>query len=254
MMASFAPSPGGKRPSLATPNQLNMASTPLSARSNGETDNSLVPCTIKQLMKYESEGVLHGKNVKQVCLVGKIGAVESSETNTRFEFEDSTSKAITCTWWETTAKVEKDTYVRLVGKWIGDKSELNVYGLRALSSMNEVTLHLLDVMYSHHQRQNFAAMQVEEVKSKVEFENNQNDKKMDTGNDENDDTINSINYGKQIVDALKKADDATGYTIEEIIKVSGLKNVDLELKQSIGLLMDSGAVYCTIDDDHFMCC
>eukprot|EP00494_Astrolonche_serrata_P032978 UN33247 len=117
--------------------------------------------------------MLHGKAIKQVMLVGRIMNVnQEGEDKIEFEFEDSTVASVKCVWWAGD-EVREQAYVRMMGKWNGEKQQFMVYGCTQLNSMNEVVLHNLDVMYAHHMRSQMA-LQVDDLKSNMEFDSNNN--------------------------------------------------------------------------------
>jgi len=233
--ASFTPS------SLATPNSLN--ETPSSSQDN---DKSLMPVTIKQCAKFYQGKTLYGKTVTKLCMIGKVSDLTVNETNIKFVMEDGTG-ICQCTWWSTTSDdvgFQNGSYVRIFGKWQNSDNSMTVFGCLPLSSMNEVVLHNLDVMYCHYQNTKGQSSMV----SKMNFDNEQQ-----VSNNQNDGENNysGIMYAKNIINVIQNSgNEETGAHIDAIISNSGVKDTE-QLKASIQQLVDDGIIYSTVDDEHF---
>jgi len=237
--ASFTPS------ALATPNSMDQ--TP---NSNQEQDKSLMPVTVKQLQKYH-QGTLYGKNVTKVCLVGKVSDLTKNETNVSFVFEDGTG-VCKCTWWASAedCEFENESYVRIFGKWENSKSCITVFGCQILSTMNELVLHSLDVMYSHHQHTKGGASMGLENKMNFEASNETTNNNQDG---EDGSAYSGILYAKNIINVIKTHGDESGAHIDKIISQAGVSD-SAQLKQSVQQLVDDGIIYSTVDDEHFNVC
>jgi len=234
--ASFTPS------ALATPNSIDQ--TP---NSNAEQDKSLMPVTVKQLQKYHN-GTLYGKNVTKLCLVGKVSDLTLNETNVGFMFEDGTA-VCKCTWWtsQEDCEFQNESYVRIFGKWESSKSAITVFGCQMLSTMNEVVLHNLDVMYCHHQHTKVGSNMG--LNTNMNFEANTNENKNNEDN-EGDSAYAGILYAKNIINVIKTHSDDSGAHIDTILE-SVQVNDTAQLKASIQQLVDDGHLYTTVDDEHF---
>jgi len=242
-------------PSMLTPGSLSQ--TPSQGGQGQQQERSLVPCTIKQLQKFCKNGFMHGKKLTTISLMGYVMSLERSETSLEMNIDDSTGIS-KCTWWadsDTTKNISKGQYLCMFGRY--SENNFIVHNARPLKSMNEMTLHLLDVMLSHSvlskQAQVPVAGQagVTGLTKNVDFEGSKPEaetkEKLDLGD------LNDEPYVMDIVKVIKASTNEAGLSITEIIKQTGKvgDSVHAEIKSTICKMEDQGIIAATLDDDHF---
>lgn len=132
-------------------------------------EQTLIPVTARMIQQTTSttnaEGtgslaLTDGRELYQVKLVGAVRAVESQSTNINFEIEDGTGLVEVKQWLDDNdcqavaemreQCLKENIYVKMVGqvKDYDGKKTLVAYSVRPLNSSNELTHHMLEVVYS----------------------------------------------------------------------------------------------------------
>lgn len=239
-------------PGIATPGFLSQTPS-MGSQQQPQADRSLIPCTIKQLQKYEDDGKLHGRQMQTVCLIAEIRSCDHKETSVELMIDDSTG-VVSCTWWannSATEQLSQGNYFRFYGRWT--KDSFLIHAAMPLKSRNAITLHLLDVMYSHHIRSQQQNMSNNTVNSSLSGLS-ENMKFDDTKTDVMDgvpEEIANLDYGTQISKIIRACTSEQGVSIDDIIKGTGLTGVDTGIKKSVNQLLEEGFIYSTTDDEHF---
>ena len=119
--------------------------------------------------------------------------------------------------------------------------------------MNEISHHLLEVMYTHLQRTKGPISSLGGIGSARPVAVSTPGFKQQIVN-----TSNSSNkLAEQILDILKTAEDeSTGMHVSEVIHLMKARNgIDItqqKLIKELDTLSNSGSVYTTIDDEHYL--
>eukprot|EP00521_Asterionellopsis_glacialis_P010523 CAMPEP_0195293376 /NCGR_PEP_ID=MMETSP0707-20130614/12294_1 /TAXON_ID=33640 /ORGANISM="Asterionellopsis glacialis, Strain CCMP134" /LENGTH=301 /DNA_ID=CAMNT_0040354071 /DNA_START=45 /DNA_END=950 /DNA_ORIENTATION=- len=135
-------------------------------------EQTLIPVTARMVLSATSNSntmdggtgsllLADGRELYQIKLVGAVRSFEVQSTNVNFEIEDGTGLVEVKMWVDDNTdcsavqqlrdQVCKDhTYVKIVGqvKDYGGKLHVVAYSVRPLSSANEITHHLLEVVHS----------------------------------------------------------------------------------------------------------
>ncbi|KAG0098224.1 replication factor A protein 2 [Podila epicladia] len=127
-----------------------------------QTNHTLRPVTIKQLLnaqQTQADGDFRIDNAAlgQVTLIGCIRNVNRQSTHHTFQIEDGTGTIDAKRFPSDdedpaeTSAIDVGTYVRVVGvlKQFGTKFVVNTYAIRPIENKDELTYHLLEVIYVH---------------------------------------------------------------------------------------------------------
>ncbi|KAF9336582.1 hypothetical protein BG006_008148 [Podila minutissima] len=127
-----------------------------------QTNHTLRPVTIKQLLnaqQTQADGDFRIDNAAlgQVTLIGCIRNVNKQSTHHTFQIEDGTGTIDAKRFPSDdedpaeTSAIDVGTYVRVVGvlKQFGTKFVVNIYAIRPIENKDELTYHLLEVIYVH---------------------------------------------------------------------------------------------------------
>ncbi|KAJ1447027.1 hypothetical protein M885DRAFT_555902 [Pelagophyceae sp. CCMP2097] len=135
---------------------------------------SLVPVTVKQILGASKSPdnddffAIGGVEVHQVRFVGNILSADEKETRVTYRVEDLTGAVEVVMWTNESdnefatarrAALQPGAYVSAVGtiKEYNGKISLNCFDLRPVEDFNEVTHHLLEVIYLHAKNTNALA-------------------------------------------------------------------------------------------------
>ncbi|KAH3761204.1 replication protein A 32 kDa subunit [Pelomyxa schiedti] len=128
---------------------------------------SVIPVTLKLLLEAtkdfsEETFKIDGKEVNQVTFVGMITKVWEQEHSIHYMFHDCTAEMEVVLWLdsqegmnlgdgEASQKFAVGTYVRVYGalRSFADRRTLTSYRMYALTSMNELTHHMLEALFVH---------------------------------------------------------------------------------------------------------
>lgn len=132
-------------------------------KRKGYDEQNILPVTIKMIQDTQMPSCIlkDGRTPHQVKVVGAIREHNNGSTNITYSIEDGTGLMDMKEWvdaendnsatLEFRDRMEKEgRYVRIIGK-ITDyegKKEVVAYSVRPLSSANELTHHMLEVVYS----------------------------------------------------------------------------------------------------------
>ncbi|CAH0479816.1 unnamed protein product [Peronospora belbahrii] len=264
---------GGFMSSQPTGNQ----SSP--AKRSGVAQNML-PVTIKQLQTLGAASTdddamrLDGQEVSTVRLVGLLTNLSAHSTSLRFQLDDG-SGVFDCHYFITADdtdasegemnRLREGSYVRVVGKLrtFQGKSSLSCFNVAPVEDMNELTHHLLEVIYVHCWN------------TKGPLNNGKVDVKMTSFNTPTKSAstdqwnqpsvgglgVGAMDYGmmdssfspeqKAILDVLGTCTSDHGLKIDQIFADLRGRMTEQQLHSALNYLTSEGHVYSTIDEDHF---
>ncbi|ETP50911.1 hypothetical protein F442_03871 [Phytophthora nicotianae P10297] len=246
-------------------------STP-TKRSGGA--QSILPVTIKQLQSLntgDDDAVrLDGQEVSTVRLVGLLTNLTPHSTSLRFQLDDG-SGAFDCQYFvnadedASEGDLREGSYVRVVGKLrsFQGKSSLSCFNVVPVQDMNELTHHLLEVIYVHCYN---TKGPLNDGKADVMMTSfNTPTKGANQWNQPNAGATGGfgggMDYGmmdsnfspeqKAILDVLGTCTSDRGLKIDQIYAdLNGQMN-EQQLRSALNYLTSEGHVYSTIDEDHF---
>ncbi|XP_072303194.1 replication protein A 32 kDa subunit-like [Eucyclogobius newberryi] len=214
----------------------------------------ILPCTVSQLLSAAPDPheafVIGDLELNQVSLVGIVRSSSPCTTYNQYFVDDMTGPPLTVRQWINTddpidqVAPEPGVYVKVHGSlriFQGKKSLLAI-NIRCINDLNEITSHMLEVVYAHKQL-------------------------FGKGCDVNMNAIPASDAGQ--TSAEEHA--ASGFsTIQEqvlhvitqhSVKSQGISFLDLvtlldyidiqEIRKSLAFLINEGHVFSTIDENHF---
>ncbi|XP_061452955.1 replication protein A 32 kDa subunit isoform X1 [Rhineura floridana] len=246
----YTQSPGG----FASP-----SATQGEKKSRSRSQN-IVPCTVSQLLSAEQvDDAFRVREVElsQVIIVGVIRQAEKAPTNILYKVDDMTAAPMDVRQWVDTDEagsenvvVPPGTYVKVAGhlRSFQNKKSLVAFKIMPLEDMNELTMHLLEVINAH--------MILRKTNMSTSAKMPQPLGLMGTGN--------MSSYGEsgalpvsgltppqtQILNLIKSSTSAEGISLQDL--QSQLRGMNLPiLKKAVEFLSSEGHIYSTIDDEHF---
>ncbi|KAK3400105.1 hypothetical protein B0T20DRAFT_407846 [Sordaria brevicollis] len=130
------------------------------AGGNKYSEDNLRPVTIKQLLDFQenfpgAEPAIDGQPLSQVTFVGQVRDVKQQATNITYTIDDGTAEIDVKKWIDSEADgnvvIAPDAFVRVWGrlKAVGSKKHLSAQFIRQIEDYNEVSYHMLEVVYVH---------------------------------------------------------------------------------------------------------
>eukprot|EP00126_Sphaerothecum_destruens_P010023 Sdes_comp20657_c0_seq3m15961 len=126
---------------------------------------TISPVTIRQLLNASQNSMddtfrVDGKTPAQVTFVGAIRSVVEQSTHLIYKVEDGTGEIDVRMWLDShdsehkaqqRSAFQEGIYVRVVGQMrtFMDKLSINSYSIRPIADMNEISFHMIEVIYVH---------------------------------------------------------------------------------------------------------
>ncbi|KAL7685305.1 putative replication factor A protein [Plasmopara halstedii] len=231
---------------------------------------SIFPVTVKQLQSLntgDDDLRLDGQELSTVRLVGLLTNLTPQSTSVRFQLDDG-SGAFDCQYFvnadedTSEAVLREGSYVRVVGKLrsFQGKTSLSCFSVGTIEDMNELTHHLLEVIYVHcyntkgplHGSKADVTMTSFNTPTKAVNHWNQPATEIYGGGMEDglmDSTFSPEQ--KAILDVLGTCSSNCGLKIDQIYTNLKSQITEQQLRSALNYLMNEGHVYSTIDEDHF---
>ncbi|KAE8991140.1 hypothetical protein PR003_g21248 [Phytophthora rubi] len=244
---------------------------------------SVLPVSIKQLQTLggasgDDDALrLDGQELSTVRLVGLLSNLTPHSTNLRFQLDDG-SGAFDCQYFVSgddqdasegeMNRLRDGSYVRVVGKLrsFQGKNSLSCFNVTPLEDLNELTHHLLEVVYVHcyntkgpaHDGKADVTMASFNTPTKAGANQWNQPSAAATGGFGG----GAIDYGamdsnfspeqKAILDVLGTCTSDRGLKIDQIYADLRGQMTEPQLRSALNYLTSEGHVYSTIDEDHFM--
>jgi len=222
---------------------------------------SNVPCTVAQIMRAEvidDTFVCDDIAFHQVTLVGIVRSAKESATNLAYEIDDMSGPLIEVRQFgdndENTPEAERlslireNIYVRVHGhlRSFGNKRSIIAFKVRALTDMNELTMHMLEMLTVR--ARNKKSQHGGDMKpishmgvSHAGTSGGTVDMSVDAG---------LTMPQKQVLDIFRMCPNNEGYNIRMVHdKLPGMP--DRVFKEVVEFLSNEGHIYSTIDDMHY---
>lgn len=223
-------------------------------KKRSKRSNNIVPVTVAQILtaKHEDDAFLSGsQELSQVTLVGLIKSVNESPTRIDYVIDDMTGPPLDVRRFndsdendEAEAQTQNayppNTYVRVNGllRAFGGKRTVNAFKITALTDMNELTCHMLEVVYAKA----FSQQQQMPTSGPSSMGGN--------GMELNDQIAGLSALQTQVQTIIRSDHSEQGCSIDEICQ--RLKSVAPKaIREAIEFLSSEGHIYSTIDDEHF---
>ncbi|KAK7870880.1 hypothetical protein R5R35_005474 [Gryllus longicercus] len=223
---------------------------------------NIVPVTINQILKSGEDFKIGELDVHVVSLVGIIKNVDMSSTKITYLIEDTTGQIEAVQWLEGPlegSQPSENTYCRVSGtvRVTQGKRCIMVFNILPITDLNDLTVHLLEVIDVHQCAPNFSELQNMGAQAASKTAMNyplgnsmMNMNQMDDGLDQHapSDPQQRIVF-KVISDAA--VDDEGGVDVQFITrKLNGQMN-ESTVRTITEFLLHEGFVFSTIDDEHF---
>lgn len=242
-------------------------------------DQTLIPVTISMAMKTQSDvsggdGTMvleDGRSLHMVKIIGAVRSVDTQSTNIFYVLEDGTGVCDVKQWVDdnepaavtemTKGAAIENVYVKVIGmiKEYEGKKQIVANSVHRLLSGNELTHHLLEVMYSAEKFKRADSI----VPPIMNMQNNNNNKSMGyNGNSSsgqgaeigNGGGGNPVDMNKNsVMEVFQRLNDEaseTGTSVQQCI--AELPHIsEADVRDAINFLSEEGQLYSTIDENHF---
>lgn len=231
-------------------------------------EQTLIPVTIAMAFQASSDSsggndtltLKDGRPLHQVKIIGAVRHAEVQSTNIMYTIEDGTG-AIDVKQWaddndaEAIGEMKRQSardgiYVKVIGQiseYEGRK-QVVANSVQTLSSGNELTHHLLEVMYSGEkfkQADSIVSAPIMQKSNGMTFGNNNNYNSMQGGGGNDSDATK-----ERVLQFLRENDSETGASIEACIQQ--LKDIaETDIRNAADNLSEEGQIYSTINESFF---
>jgi len=277
-------SPGGGFDSNSSP----ATDSPTKKGRSGAAQQSLTPVTIKQLYEATQQHPddvfkVGQRELHQVTLVANVLSVTEQTSNVSFSVDDGTGKIDARLWVDkddqsdyTMARKgtwKEGIYVRVVGqlRTFGGKRSVVAFRIAPLTDYNEVTHHLLEVVYVHllnTKGLQQGALQSNFGNNNQSFGNNNNAFSTYNNNSSNSNPYmmqssthnnsNNMNFSSMselngaVLNTIRNSQGAhQGQGVSVMFVAQQLGRNEPEIRAAIEFLTTEGHLYSTVDEDHY---
>lgn len=205
---------------------------------------AVLPCTAIQLntLITSQESGLYGFTDATHMILGLVREVNDSPTSIEFLLDDTTG-IVTCSFYGQAEGLELNDYIRAFGKWNIEKKSFQVFQVRPLTSKNEITHHILNVLSVHRKNTNTDEAGGVPVMSETQLENDPELQGVDTQ------ALASIPGSVEVVKFLKRNHTEAGILVDDI--AAGIDKSLTVVRPILQQLETMGILYTTTDDDRF---
>nr|XP_033331781.1 replication protein A 32 kDa subunit-like [Megalopta genalis] len=215
-----------------------------SANKNIQRSRNIVPVMIGLLNKSAGELKICGIPIYMISIVGMLRHIDESATKETYEIEDETGTITAFRWLEADKSSEAstfklNTYVRVYGhlREQDSKKHVLVLKIRALTNLNELTSHLLEVAYIV-------------LKSKKVGMVTQ--KKTDTDDVMTNNNVGGLTKAQTLVFEIIQAENDSENGIHKSVLTKKVpKSILPKISDILHFLTTEGHIYTTLDEDHY---
>jgi len=238
------------------------------SRRKATDEQTLIPVTIRMIINATGTILSDGREPHQIKLVGAVREVTNQSTSNVYSIEDGTGMIEVKEWVDanhdnnTITKIREEAsqeniYVRIIGK-ISDydgKKQVVAYSVRKVSTGNELTHHLLEVVHSGERFKKRNQIVGAPNMNRAAIGNGYNERITTTpvrqigGNDASmGDELESriLTFIRSHTD-----DGGQGCDVNDYIKKYGGGTPEANIRQKFMFLASEGLIYSTTDEDHF---
>ncbi|KAK7899166.1 hypothetical protein WMY93_020019 [Mugilogobius chulae] len=214
----------------------------------------ILPCTVSQLLSaypdHDETFAIGDLELNQVSLVGIVRSCSPGVAYNQYFVDDMTGPPLTVRQWIDTEDLssqmqpEPGVYVKVYGslRIFQGKKVLLAKAIRRIKDLNEITSHMLEVVYAHKQL-------------------------FGKGRDVNMNALCARSAGQTFSEEYRRAgltavqEQVLHVIIQHSVKDHGISFQDLvtlldymgipEIRKSLSFLLNEGHVFSTIDENHF---
>lgn len=236
-----------------------------------------MPCTVGQITKAEQiddKFLIGNIELNQIVLVGLVRSSQETSTRLDYSIDDMTGAPLEVRQFvdndentpdaERTLMIRENIYVRVHGhvRAFAGKRSVVAFRVTPIADMNELTTHMLEVIYSHAYLVRGGTTMDTNAPQQQQANTSAN-----TGNAEPAAVTNgahpagNVNVGghldiglnpeqQQVLNVLRSTMDEQGMSIAGVS--SQLKHLSQRvIRDCIDFLSSEGHIYSTIDDEHY---
>ncbi|XP_053684841.1 replication protein A 32 kDa subunit [Sabethes cyaneus] len=218
----------------------------------------ILPLTIRHIMESSDNGVqLFGMQYSMVTFMAIVRSIDHSSTKITYRLEDHTGQIDAHLWLEEgdsvkTPGIGTDGYARVIGsvRNQGGSKVIMIFKINQVSSPNEVTTHLLEVLNARFKSEEYAKGSA----GGAGFGGAGEQTAASSGGFMETDGNALGLTGKNLVvyKAIKSHISDTGISRQELQKK--FTHISASEMQSItDYMTQEGIIYTSIDSDHFLC-
>ncbi|XP_003741065.1 replication protein A 32 kDa subunit-A [Galendromus occidentalis] len=232
---------------------------------------NLTPLTCADIHSMTGERWTFGSHeAEKVCLVGVVRSIEISSLKATLVVDDRTGPPVICQSMDTNdaelERLNEGMYIKVFGTLRKQsvnrdeemKTMINLIKLRAVSSLNEVSLHMMEcvqarVYYLTAEKRLQAIL----GESQAPSQPSKSSAPINNGTTFDDSGVPGLNRKQQMVyQAIKEAgaNDSQGLHINKLLQKINMHGVsEREARDALEFLSNEGHVYTTIDEDTYAC-
>lgn len=198
-----------------------------------------------------------GIDMHMVTFVGIVNEVTEASTSATYKIDDHTGPAMSVRKFiqegedEAAGLPKINTYVRVFGhlRSLNDQRNVIAFAVKPLTSHNEITVHMLEVVRAHLKLKKNAASAGGTTGATGGTFNSGATNGHSTATDS---VMSGLNLPQQsIFNALKKSTSDIGMSIVEISKNVEHPLSIAQIRTAIEFLSNEGHIYSTVDDEHY---
>jgi len=229
-------------------------------------EQTMIPVTIAMAFKARPDAsggndvltLEDGRPLHSVKIIGAVRSADVQSTNIMYTIEDGTGALNVKQWADDNdaeaigemkrQNAKEGIYVKVIGQIseYDGKKQLVANSVQPLSSGNELTHHLLEVVYCaerYKQADSIVAAPIMQNHNGMTFGNNSMQAKIEGGND-------SSSTKERVLQFLKENDSETGASID--VCIQQLNDVaEADIRQAAENLSEEGQIYSTINEAFF---
>lgn len=219
---------------------------------NKDTKRSrnIVPVVIKQLTGSTGDLKIGETVVRMVTFVARVVHVEQATTKATYELQDDTGKVTGYVWLEagkTTSEpsLNINEYARVYGQLRehDGKNTVLITKIWPMTDLNELTNHLLEVLYVCLRLQGQSTNKLEITNAPL---------RMDTDDmSMRDETTLGLAKEQLIVLKVIQSHDSENGIERDVVKAKVPKNILPQVDAILDFLISEGHIYTALSDDHF---
>lgn len=229
-------------------------------------EQTMIPVTIAMAFKARPDAsggndvltLEDGRPLHSVKIIGAVRSADVQSTNIMYTIEDGTGALNVKQWADDNdaeaigemkrQNAKEGIYVKVIGQIseYDGKKQLVANSVQPLSSGNELTHHLLEVIYCaerYKQADSIVAAPIMQNNNGMNFGSNSMQAKIEGGND-------SSSTKERVLQFLKENDSETGASID--VCIQQLNDVaEADIRQAAENLSEEGQIYSTINEAFF---
>jgi replication factor A2 len=239
---------------------------PSEKKAGAQRAHNVIPINISDVLTSPDEKLrIEDNEVHMVTFVGTVESIESKQTNISYSIRDDTGTIEVVQWIEgegnpvASIQVVENTYCRVIGsvRQSQDKRHIMAFRVSPISSVNEITSHLLETQY--------VRLKMRQLKSKMGVPMNNNSSiPISMGNNTMSGPLASstsaynstgitglTSFQTMVYNIIQATTTETGIEKSQIYSSVKGKMGNRDVDAALEFLCSEGHIYSTVDEDHF---